>query len=223
MLETKRVAVSVPPTTRVSVATTFWRCLQPSLIPVGGRRGPPIGNGLTIIAKEARIWGGGTINGNHEYRFARADEALRPGTGLRRRIQQRQRIIRELIRADQKRKIEERIDALLLEGLDSGEPIAVTQEYWDEKKRKLTERLGNPPASNDAARPRPTAADRDMDDQAGYLCRRPVWKSPCVFTTPPPPPLATLPARPAWVSDGKRLIPVLPDYASGRSRAFPIT
>jgi antitoxin ParD1/3/4 len=53
--------------------------------------------------------------------------------------------IRELIRADQKRKVEERIDALLLEGLDSGKPIAVTQEYWEEKKRKLTERLGEAP------------------------------------------------------------------------------
>jgi antitoxin ParD1/3/4 len=50
--------------------------------------------------------------------------------------------VRELIRADQKRLVEERIDALLLEGLDSGQPIPVTQEYWDEKKRKLTERLG---------------------------------------------------------------------------------
>jgi antitoxin ParD1/3/4 len=50
--------------------------------------------------------------------------------------------VRELIRADQKRKAEERIDALLLEGLDSGQPIPVTPEYWEEKKRKLTERLG---------------------------------------------------------------------------------
>ncbi len=50
--------------------------------------------------------------------------------------------MRELIRADQKRKVEERIDALLLEGLDSGEPIPVTPEYWEEKKRKLTERIG---------------------------------------------------------------------------------
>ena len=48
--------------------------------------------------------------------------------------------IRELIRADQKRKAEERIDALLLEGLDSGQPIPVTPDYWEEKKRKLTER-----------------------------------------------------------------------------------
>ena len=50
--------------------------------------------------------------------------------------------VRDLIRADQKRKAEERIDALLLEGLDSGQPVPVTSEYWEEKKRKLTERLG---------------------------------------------------------------------------------
>jgi antitoxin ParD1/3/4 len=49
--------------------------------------------------------------------------------------------VRELIRADQKRKAEERIDALLLEGLDSGQPIAVTPEYWEAKKRRLAERL----------------------------------------------------------------------------------
>lgn len=50
--------------------------------------------------------------------------------------------VSDLIRADQKRKVEERIDALLLEGLDSGEPIPVTEEYWEEKKRKLAERFG---------------------------------------------------------------------------------
>ncbi len=49
--------------------------------------------------------------------------------------------VRELIRADQKRKTEERIDALLLDGLASGEPIPVTSEYWEEKKRQLTQRL----------------------------------------------------------------------------------
>lgn len=49
--------------------------------------------------------------------------------------------VRELIRADQKRKVEERIDALLLEGTESGQMIPVTEEYWDKKKRKLTERL----------------------------------------------------------------------------------
>ena len=50
--------------------------------------------------------------------------------------------VRELIRADQKRKADERIDALLLEGLGSGEPIPVTKKYWEEKRRKLSERLG---------------------------------------------------------------------------------
>jgi antitoxin ParD1/3/4 len=50
--------------------------------------------------------------------------------------------VRELIRADQRRKAEERIDALLLEGLDAGEPMPVSKEYWEEKKRKLAERLG---------------------------------------------------------------------------------
>ncbi len=49
--------------------------------------------------------------------------------------------VRELIRADQKRKVEERIDILLLEGLDSGQPVPVTPEYWEEKKRRLAERL----------------------------------------------------------------------------------
>ncbi len=49
--------------------------------------------------------------------------------------------VRDLIRADQKRKVEEGIDALLLEGLDSGQPIAVSPEYWEAKKRRLTERL----------------------------------------------------------------------------------
>jgi antitoxin ParD1/3/4 len=54
--------------------------------------------------------------------------------------------IRELIRADQKRKVEERVDSLLLAALDSGEPIAITADYWEEKKRKLAERLRTAPA-----------------------------------------------------------------------------
>jgi antitoxin ParD1/3/4 len=48
----------------------------------------------------------------------------------------------EMIRNDQKQKVNERIDALLLEGLDSGGPIPVTKEYWEEKKRRLTQRIG---------------------------------------------------------------------------------
>ncbi len=49
--------------------------------------------------------------------------------------------VRELIRSDQKRWHEERIDALLLHALDSGEPIEVTNEYWEEKRQKLADRL----------------------------------------------------------------------------------
>jgi antitoxin ParD1/3/4 len=49
--------------------------------------------------------------------------------------------VRDLIRADQKRRHEERIDQLLLEGLQSGEPIEVTPDYWEEKRRQLAARL----------------------------------------------------------------------------------
>lgn len=51
--------------------------------------------------------------------------------------------VRDLIRSDQKRKADERIDALLLEGLDSGAPIEVSEEFWEEKKRRLSTRLGH--------------------------------------------------------------------------------
>jgi antitoxin ParD1/3/4 len=50
--------------------------------------------------------------------------------------------VRELIRADQRRKAEERIDALLIDGLGSGSPLPVTKDYWEQKKKRLTERLG---------------------------------------------------------------------------------
>lgn len=49
--------------------------------------------------------------------------------------------VRELIRADQKRKARERLEALLLEGLESGERIEVTEEFWREKKAKLLKQL----------------------------------------------------------------------------------
>jgi putative addiction module CopG family antidote len=45
----------------------------------------------------------------------------------------------ELIRADQKRMVEDRIDAALVGGLDSAEPYFVAEEHWEEKKRRLTE------------------------------------------------------------------------------------
>lgn len=45
--------------------------------------------------------------------------------------------IRELIREDQKKKLEQRLANLLLEGLESGEPILADEAYWEMKRRKL--------------------------------------------------------------------------------------
>jgi antitoxin ParD1/3/4 len=49
--------------------------------------------------------------------------------------------VRELIRADQRRRAKERLDGLLLEGLDSGEPIAANAEFWAELKREAMAKL----------------------------------------------------------------------------------
>jgi len=45
--------------------------------------------------------------------------------------------VRELIREDEKRRAQERLEKLLLEGLESGEPIAITAEYWQKKRAEL--------------------------------------------------------------------------------------
>jgi antitoxin ParD1/3/4 len=51
--------------------------------------------------------------------------------------------LRELLRQDQKQRAEEKLEALLLEGLNSGEPIEITPEYWENKRRQLIERYSN--------------------------------------------------------------------------------
>jgi antitoxin ParD1/3/4 len=48
--------------------------------------------------------------------------------------------VRELIRLDQKRKAEERLESLLLEGLESGEAREFTAEDWTELKRRVWQR-----------------------------------------------------------------------------------
>jgi len=48
--------------------------------------------------------------------------------------------IRALIREDQRRRSQERLDALLLEGLDSGEPIEVTPEFWQSLRKRIDDR-----------------------------------------------------------------------------------
>lgn len=45
--------------------------------------------------------------------------------------------LRSLIRDAQKRQAEDRLESMLLQGLDSGKPIDVTPDYWREKKSRL--------------------------------------------------------------------------------------
>ena len=48
--------------------------------------------------------------------------------------------IRALVREDQKRKAEQKLEGLLLDGINSGKPIEVTSQYWEQKRRRLVER-----------------------------------------------------------------------------------
>jgi antitoxin ParD1/3/4 len=50
--------------------------------------------------------------------------------------------LRELLRRDQQQRAQERLDSLLLEAIESGEPIRVTPEYIEKKRRKLMARHG---------------------------------------------------------------------------------
>jgi antitoxin ParD1/3/4 len=49
--------------------------------------------------------------------------------------------VRELIRGDRKRRAKERLDALLLEGLDSGDSIAVNAKFWSDLKQEALAKL----------------------------------------------------------------------------------
>ena len=48
--------------------------------------------------------------------------------------------IRELVRRDQKVRAEARLEALLVEGLDSGDDISVNPEFWETLRGKLAAR-----------------------------------------------------------------------------------
>src|ERR1051326_7981539 len=52
-----------------------------------------------------------------------------------------------LIRDDQIRKAEARLEALLLEGLESGPAVEMTDDDWDELRRRFDERHPDPSAS----------------------------------------------------------------------------
>ena len=49
--------------------------------------------------------------------------------------------IRDLIRQDQKRKAQEHLQTLLLEGLDSGEALPMSDRDWTEIRQAVQEKL----------------------------------------------------------------------------------
>ena len=49
--------------------------------------------------------------------------------------------VRSLVRDDQKRKAGERLEAMLLEGLESGEARKLSPEDWEQVRRQVQERL----------------------------------------------------------------------------------
>ena len=49
--------------------------------------------------------------------------------------------VRELIREDQKRHAKVKLDALLLEGLNSGQPIPADAKFWAELKQEALRKL----------------------------------------------------------------------------------
>jgi antitoxin ParD1/3/4 len=49
--------------------------------------------------------------------------------------------VRELIREDQKRRAREKLDSLLFEGFNSGDPIPVDAEFWSNLKQEALAKL----------------------------------------------------------------------------------
>ena len=78
--------------------------------------------------------------------------------------------IRELIRLDRKRKVQEKLESLLLEGLDSGAPIEITPEFWEKKREELMARLREKQKTREEARH--AARGRRGPRRAGTLHRR---------------------------------------------------
>lgn len=49
--------------------------------------------------------------------------------------------VSELIRDDEKRKAQDKLDTLLLEGIQSGQPTEMTRQNWDDLRREAIELL----------------------------------------------------------------------------------
>ena len=50
-------------------------------------------------------------------------------------------LFREMVRERQKAKTQERLEALLLESLESGEPVEVTKQYVEKRRKELRQKL----------------------------------------------------------------------------------
>lgn len=48
--------------------------------------------------------------------------------------------VTSLVREARHREVLKEVEAKLIEGLESGEPIPVTKEYWEQKRAKLLKR-----------------------------------------------------------------------------------
>lgn len=83
-------------------------------------------------------------HGNDEHLPARSTERIRghPGSGTR--LQHSSEYVRELIRNDQTRRAEQRLTALILEGLESGLPIPGDETYWSNKRATLQGKPSTP-------------------------------------------------------------------------------
>ena len=49
--------------------------------------------------------------------------------------------MRALVREDQKRQQQEKLEAKLLESLESGEPVDITPEFWEQRRQALINRM----------------------------------------------------------------------------------
>jgi len=57
---------------------------------------------------------------------------------------------RELVRQDQKRKAQERLEALILEGLDSGIATPITAQDWEDIRQAVRKRIAKRQGSIEA-------------------------------------------------------------------------
>jgi antitoxin ParD1/3/4 len=52
--------------------------------------------------------------------------------------------IHYLIRQEQEREEQKRLETILLDGLDSGEPIEISEQWWNSKREGLIQQFNQP-------------------------------------------------------------------------------